>query len=118
MVLVIWNPGSAVYSHQIERIQHEFLSLAGFKLSIPHSPHHHHYDPVVMLHKLNLQSLDDRRLTHDMSFIPNLLSGKIDSSSLFELINFRLPARSTRNVTPFFILSFLTNYLSNETIIA
>lgn len=60
----------------------KFLSFVEFKLNIFHSPYD--YNPV--LYKLNLKSLDDRRLAHNMIFIYYLFCGKVDSFSLFQHI--------------------------------
>ena len=101
-----------VYSQQIERrIQHKFLSSAGFKLSIIHPPHD--YGPV--LQKLNLLSLADRRLARDLTIFQNILRGETDSPSL-QHANFKIPASPTRNITPrsLYLPSSNTNYLNNE----
>jgi len=107
---VVWNPQSLVHSQSIERVQRKFFSFAGFKLNIHHPPHD--YSPVS--HRLNLLPLADHRSARDSLFLLNLLCGKTDSSSLLQHIYFRAPARHTRNVAPFTILTFSTDYLVNE----
>ena len=107
---VVWNPYTAGDCHQLERVKRKFLAFAAFKLGIPHPPHD--YDPV--LHAMNLQTLSDRRLYNDLTFLRKLLDGKIDSPSLLQHINFRVPMRHTRNLTPFLIPPCPNNCLSNE----
>jgi len=107
---VVWNPQSLVHSQSIERVQRKFLGFAGFKLNIYHPPHD--YSPVS--HRFNLPSLADRRSARDSLFLQNLICGKTDSPSLLQHINFRVPARQTRNVAPFAIPTLSANYLINE----
>jgi len=84
---VVWNPHSMVHSQQIERVQRKFLSLTGYNLNIVHP--RHDYAPV--LQNLNLLSIDDRRNSHDLTFLQNIICGKIDSPSLLQHIGFRVP---------------------------
>jgi len=101
-----------VYHQQFERVQHRFLSFVGFNLNVVHPPHD--YDPV--LQSLNIQSLTDRHLASDLSYLHNLISGEIDAPSLLQLVNFRVSSHLTQNVAPFSIPLCSTDYLNNETI--
>jgi hypothetical protein len=82
----------------IERVQRKFLSIVSYRLNIPHPLHD--YTPV--LRTLNITTLADRRHACNLSFITNLLSSKIDSPAHLSLINFRVPARTTRFSVPFY----------------
>lgn len=109
---VVWDPHTADYSLQIERVQRRFLSFSSHFLNIPCDPHD--YAPVSRV--LNLVSLAERRRSLSISFLKGLLENKVDSSVLISLINFKIPQRTTRTSIPFFIPHCTTNYLKNEPI--
>jgi len=96
---VVWNPQSLVHSRSIERVQRKFLSFAGFKLNVYHSPH----DYSLVSHRLNLLPLADRCSARDSLFLLNQIFGKTNSPSLLQHIHFRVPACCTHNVAPFAI---------------
>jgi Reverse transcriptase (RNA-dependent DNA polymerase) len=107
---VVWDPHTADDCKQLERVQRKFLGLIKYILKIDCPPHD--YTPVLQI--LNLSSLSDRRLSHNISFLNKLLSGSVDSPSLLQLINFKVPIRNTRNNSSFVIPHCSTNYLLNE----
>lgn len=110
---VLWDPSTASASASIERVQRKFLRIAAYRLNIPHPPHD--YTPVIRV--LNISSLANRRHESNLSFLSNLLSGKIDSPFLLSQINFRVPSRTTRCSDPFHIPFSSSNYLENSPLV-
>lgn len=97
----------------LERVQRKFLRQAAFALQIQCPPHD--YFPVQEV--LSLRSLSDRRLQANLNYFFNILSGHIDCPSLLSLINFKVPTRSNRSYTNFYIPSTRSNYQSNSPLI-
>lgn len=56
-------------------------------------------------------------VTLNLSFLNNLISGKIDSSSLLVFVNFKVPARPIRILIPFHIPHYHSQYLINYPLI-
>jgi len=109
---VVWDPHCADLCRQLEGVQRKFLNYASYSLKIPCPPHD--YSPV--LSKLNLSTLASRRYSQNISFLTKLISSDIDAPTLLSLINFRVPARFTRNSIPFHVPFCSTNYMYNEPI--
>lgn len=74
----------------IERVQRKVLRISAFQLDIRDPSHD--YTPVPRA--VNISTLADRRHAADLYFLSNLLTAKIDSTSL---IHFRVPARIIRH---------------------
>lgn len=110
---VLWDPSTACASASIERVQRKFLRIAAYRLNIPHPPH----DYTSVLHALNISSLADRRHMSNLTFLSNLLSGKIDSPFLLSQINFKAPSRTTRCSDLFHIPRSSSNYLDNSPLV-
>ncbi|KAF0757603.1 Uncharacterized protein FWK35_00012081 [Aphis craccivora] len=109
---IVWDPVTAGYSSELERVQRRFLRFSRYLLNIPCT--RHDYAPVADV--LNLSSLAERRRSAGLSFLNGLLCNKVDSSVLVSLLNFKVPQRVTRATAPFFISHSTTNYLGNEPI--
>jgi hypothetical protein len=107
---VIWDPSTATYSCQLERVQRRFLKFVSYILKIDCPAHI--YSPV--LSHLHLDSLADRRHAANLTFILNLLNGKIDSPTLLSQIPFKVPSRFTRQSVPFHIPLFRSYYDKNQ----
>lgn len=74
-----------------------------------------HYTPIAEY--LESNAFVDHLIALGNKFPKNLLDSKVDSSSLLSLINFcKIPQTHSRHHAPFFILFFINNYLSNETL--
>ena len=104
---VLWDSDTVSASASVERVQRRFLRIVSFRFQIP-CPVPHDYSPVLC--KLGLTSLADRRQASNISFLSNLLTGKIDSPTLLSLINFKVPP------VPFHIPHSSNNFLSNSPI--
>ena len=107
---IVWDPHTADNACQVERVQRRFLRFTSFLLGIKSPPHD--YSPVAI--QLNLASLAERRRIMGSKFLNGLLDGSVDSPTLLSLINFKVPQRTTRSITPFHVPFCSTNYLLNE----
>lgn len=74
----------------------------------------HDYRPV--LEKLGLQSLSDRRVIANLTFLCKLIVGSIDCPVLLGKINFKVPSYPSRSCYPFYIPHCTTNYSRNQLI--
>lgn len=70
------------------------------------------YCPVLA--HLKLTSLADHRHVDYLTFILNILNGKIDSPTLSSRINFCIPARLTRYSVPLHVRRSCFNYANNQ----
>lgn len=107
---IIWNPMTSLERNQNERVQRKFLNFAAFKLKIEHPPHSY----ATVSDQLKLCSLSDRRVLAGSSLLLNLINGSIDCPSLLELVNFKVPSRTTRISVPFAIPFHSTAYGRNN----
>ena len=103
---VVWSPQYCNYSDMIERVQWKFLRFAAYKCGI-RMENYHRSD---MLTRLNLCSLEQRRLTYDMCYVFKLINGLIDCPQLVSLVQLNVPSRSLRRVELFSIPFHSTNY--------
>ena len=99
MVQFFGTPSTALASCQLERVRRKFLKFVSYILKIDCPPHI--YSPV--LSHLHLDSLANRRHAANLTFILNLLIGKIDSPTLLSEIPFKVPSRFTRQSGQFHI---------------
>ncbi|XP_025406953.1 uncharacterized protein LOC112680931 [Sipha flava] len=102
---MLWDPFVVIDSCHLERVQRRFLSSAAYMLKIVHPPHN--YTPV--LDALNLISLADKRVKANLGFLQKLIDGSINSPSLLEQVNFKVPHRATRSRVPFTVPLHYTN---------
>lgn len=110
---VLWDSSTFCGSIVIELFQRKFLSLVAFRFNISHSPRN--YSPINR--DLRLSNLADRWYFVIFSSLCNLISGKIDFTSLLSLFSFRIPLRRTHSSTHFLIpLSYFNNYFLNSLI--
>lgn len=103
---ILWDPYTSTDSVMLERVQRKFLRFVAFILKIPHLPH----DLTPIRDLFQFSSLADRRHEANNRFLSKIISGEIDSPVLLAKLNFRVPARHTRNTSSFFIPSTSTNY--------
>ena len=110
---VILNPCYQVHIDRIEKIQKSFTRLAlvryGFDFSdLPTYP--------VRCKLLGLESLSNRRQISSITFIYDILCGRITCTDLLSLLNFHVPSRSLRSNPLLSIPFHTTNYGQNEPI--
>jgi hypothetical protein len=109
----IWSPGYTVHIENIERIQRKFLRFINYKLGIPRDELN--YDSLLSY--LSLEKLVDRRIIFDLVFLYKIVNSKFDCPELIALIDFRIPARSTRSIDLFHCSKHVnTNYLRNSVV--
>jgi hypothetical protein len=109
---VLWDPYTATSSTQLERVQRKFLNYVSYSFKIDHPPHD--YLPVLQYLKLN--SLADRRVNANLSFLYKLLNNSIDAPDLLSEVNFRVPNLHSRSPAPFYVPFHHTNYGRNQPI--
>lgn len=91
----IWSPIFQNQRDRIESIQKQFLLYAFRKFNWPHRFQLPSYKHRLLL--LQMNTLNDRRVIAQISFIFQLITGKINSPILFDKINYRVIQRDLRN---------------------
>lgn len=111
---VVWCPYYATHSIRIESLQKKFFwyifKKFGWHRYIQFAPYTFKCD------LLGLKSLEHRRRDACAIFIFDLLTGKINSSTLLCLIDFNIPSRHLRQQAMLRIPRHRTNYGANEPI--
>jgi len=69
-----------------------------------------------VINKLSIVSLGDRRLEANLSFLLNLVDGRIDTPSLLSEVNLKFLTRLTGSFNLFTTSTHSTNYGSNQPI--
>ena len=100
---VVWRPFFVIDSAKVERIQHVFSRSLAAKCNNPMSPIDHDYSPLMLEH--GLLSMDELATYSDLVFFHKVVNGIADVPGLLELVNLRVPARLTRNISDRFYLS-------------
>ena len=104
----VWSPYCGIHIDRIESIQKKFLRFA--LRGLPWT------DPLRLpgyinrLRLLNMPTLQRHRDYLRLSFLVNLLNGKIDCPGLLAKLNLRINSRNLRSVEFFSINSYRTNY--------
>lgn len=109
---VVWNPNYAVYQDAIERVQKKFLRVIAFKNG--YQKDEYTYNDILL--KLNMQTLQTRRMVSDICFLHKIINFKINCSELLQLINFNTNSRRVRNNNTFNVPFHPTNYGKNDPI--
>lgn len=111
---VVWCPNYATHSNRIESIQKRFMchifKKFGWYRYVQFAPYAFKCD------LLNIKSLEQRRRDACAVFIFDILSGKINSPSLLNLIDINIPSRQLRLSTMLRIPQHRTNYGAKEPI--
>lgn len=95
---VSWKLSVTITSCQFERVQHKFLKFVNYILKIDCSTHTY----ILVLLYLHLDSLVDRRLAVNLTFIHNLLNkiSQIFKYHKFSLIFTRLKVHTISKIHP------------------
>ena len=99
---VVWNPSYKTNSDQIEMVQKRFLRYLYFRRHGSY-PHYLNIRTSTLLNEFKYQSLADRRVLKDCTFLYHILHNKIDSPELLSLIPFKYNNRNTRNPDTFYV---------------
>lgn len=66
------------------------------------------------MNQLGLNSLANRRLEANLTFLRRLIDGLVDSPKLLTMINFRIPSSHARHMYLFSLPIYNTNYSKNQ----
>ncbi|KAH9633361.1 hypothetical protein HF086_004075 [Spodoptera exigua] len=90
---VVWNPFYAVQSQRVESIQRAFTKHLAYTTGqiSPRCP----YEQRMECFKMD--SLHDRRLMHDLTFLFKLLNNKLDCMKLVESVGLKVPYNIPRH---------------------
>lgn len=95
---IVWNCINHTASCSIERVQRRFIGIIYDR----HFGRKCYYNYNVLLKKLGLRTLLDRRRLHDFMFFHKIVNGSVDSSLLLSTVCFHVPLRSSRFQSPFY----------------
>ena len=99
------------YIRGLERVQVRLVKHLDYRMRAVYTD----YSDAVDRH--NMESLESRRVLLDMSFLYNIVHGRIDSRYLCERMAVRVPdLRRTRQNYLFYIPILRTNYLKNSVV--
>lgn len=98
----IWSPTATTHIKQIESIQHKFIRFIAKKYFNDTSES---VDYKFYERKLNLQSLELRRIHNDINFTIKSFNGKVDSETFINEFGFLVPRFSSRSQKVFQISS-------------
>ena len=96
---VIWAGAADTHTVRIDRVQHKFLiwllsnTVSGHAVSLEYSD---------LLKHFRIASLASRRVQHDLLFIRNLFSSRLDCSILLRSFCLHVPTRSIRTQRLFY----------------
>lgn len=111
---VIWSPYQRKYINSIEGVQHRFLRFASFRLSSPMSRLDH--DCLHIMQRLNLLTLEVRRLVADAAILFNIINGNINCPCLLSLFDFNACPRPLRTFPLFRPNVYRSNLSQTDTI--
>jgi hypothetical protein len=104
---IVWSPFSATHEERLESVQKQFLLYALRKLSWTSFPLPS-YEARCML--IDIQTLKERRKYAMVSFVNDIVSHRIDSTTILSKLNFYAPTRHLRTRSLFSIVQYRTNY--------
>lgn len=103
----IWAPHYMNHIAKLESIQKQFLLYALRKFNWPDRFHLPPYKHRLLL--LQMNTLEERRIIQQIIFIQSLINNSISAPNLLNNLNFRVPARRTRLITPLSELQNIPN---------
>ena len=104
---IIWSPFSIIHEERLESVQKQFLLFALRKLGWTTFPLPS-YEARCKL--INIQSLKERREFAMVSFVNDVVSQRIDSTTILAKLNFYIPSRKLRHRHIFLTNHCHTNY--------
>lgn len=109
---VVWKPCQDIFVTRLQRVQRRFVRIVAVAKGYTFLD-----APVEELElELELSSLAGRRDTADLTFLFNLVNGRVSCPVLLEKICFRIPG-VTRSNELFHRPHYRTNYLGNSSVI-
>jgi hypothetical protein len=92
---------------QLERVQRGFLKSAIFMLDNLYPPRG--FPQELLLDRLGLQSLSNRRLEHSVIILYKLLHGSLHCPALLPRVNLRVPRSGSQSTNTFLITPYRTD---------
>lgn len=109
---IIWDPLYNVHINYIESVQKQFLIFCLRGLPWNSDVNLPSYNSRLML--IRLPTLKSRRTMLNVSFLFNVINGKVFAEFLLNNITFNVPQRPTRNFRPLFLQFFRSNYANAD----
>jgi hypothetical protein len=97
-----------IYIAQLQGVQRRFLKSAVFMLDGLYPPRG--YPQELLLERLGLQSLSNRRLEHSVIFLYKLFHGSLHCPALLSRVNLRVPRSGSRSTNTFLISHYTISY--------
>ena len=97
---VVWAGAAESHKVRVDRVQHKFLLWLIHHIPSGQAPS---LSYEHLLKHFKIPSLAARRVQHDLLFTRNIIRARLDVPALLSCFPFQVPARSTRNLTLFFI---------------
>ena len=110
---IIWNPQFKDKINKIERVQRKFIKFYCFKFGIRYERTNY----KAVCDSLNLQTLEERRMFLDLTFLHKLTNNEIDCSGLIQNLTFRIPSKITRNKKSFYVAPYKINIRGNSPLV-
>jgi hypothetical protein len=104
---LVWSLIHNIYIAQLERVQRRFLKSTIFMSDGLYPPRG--YPQELLLDRLGLQSLSNRRLEHSVIFLYKLLHGSLHCPALLSRVNLRVPRSGSRSTNTFLITPYRTD---------
>jgi hypothetical protein len=111
---IIWSPYTSGQIHSLEVIQNRFLRLISIKCNIQRLPHTSY---ELLLLYLNIDTLQIRRVKHDICFLYKLLNGYIYCPDLLSNFFFIVPDHTTNQTDTYYVPFQRTVHSKNAPII-
>lgn len=103
------DPNTSKDSSRLERVW--FLFSAAYILKIEHSQ----YNYLLIMCKIYFDTLADRGINANLTFLQKLVDGSTDTPTLLSQLNIKVPICSIRIKVSFIVTFHLTNYDCNHT---
>ncbi|KAG7295266.1 hypothetical protein JYU34_022268 [Plutella xylostella] len=106
----IWSPHYTIYKERLEKVQKVFINHLNYRLRNSTNSY------IDGCRINNLPTLEERRTLLDMSFLHDLVHGRVDCAGLVGSVAYCTPRRRTRHTALLHVPFHHTNYASNEPI--
>lgn len=107
---IVWSPYQATHIERLESVQKQFVLFALRKLGWTIFPLPSYESRCMLIH---LDTLVKRREFASLSFLNDIVSHRIKSSSILQSLNFYAPTRALRTRAMFIETVYRTDYAKN-----
>ena len=108
----IWSPGARTHVNSLKAVQRRFLRFAAFRLGVGRNRSDHEYTNITI--KLDVPSLETRRIVADLLLLYKVLNYIVDSPGLLETTRLRIPRVNSRQSEIFYVPHYRTNVARNS----